>query len=69
MFVSTQRLDYADHSEEIASLNAILAPIQAMKPFPPELQPTVEAILARLSLLQLGEKAVLSLYDQREERR
>lgn len=68
-FISTQRLDYEDHGEEIASLNAILADIQSCQPFPAELKSTVEGILARLDHLMVAERAVLSIYDQREERR
>jgi chemotaxis regulatin CheY-phosphate phosphatase CheZ len=68
-FVHTQRLDYIDHSEEIASLNRVLADIQACQPFPPELQATVERLIARIDHLMLSSRAVLSTYDQHEERR
>ena len=62
MMVQTQRLEYQDHREEIASLNAILADIQATQPFPPSLQSTVERILVRLDTLMQAEKAVLKAF-------
>jgi hypothetical protein len=62
MMVQTQKLEYADHKDEIASLNKILADIQACQPFPPELAPTVMQILARLDFLMTAQKATLKLY-------
>ena len=62
MMVQTQELHYPDHKEEIASLNKILAEIQACQPFPPALQSTVEDILRRLEFLMTAEKATLKLY-------
>ena len=69
MMVQTQRLDYADNCEQISALNKILADIQRKGNFTPDLQETVDFILARLDHLMLGQKAHLSLYDQRVERR
>lgn len=68
MFIQTQRLDYPDHSEEIAFLNGILADIQSMKPFPSKLKPIVDRALARLDQLMVASKAQTRLYDPREER-
>ncbi len=62
-FVTTQRLDYADHTEEIASLNEILDTLRGTQ------SAAVTAILDRLAYLQQSSLARLSLYDQREERR
>jgi hypothetical protein len=65
-FVQTHRLDYADHSEEIVSLNRILKEIEeGARPLPPSLVKTVEYILARLDHLMVAQKAKLSVYDQR----
>ena len=66
--ITAQRLIYVDHEEEIASLNVILSQIQAKGVFAPELQPTVDHILARLDQLQTAQCAKLVCYDQREER-
>ena len=66
--ITTQRLVYAKHEEEIASLNAVLADIQAHGVFTPELQPTVDRILTRLDQLQTTTAAKLVRYDQWEER-
>jgi len=68
MYVTTQRLDYPDHAEEIAELNRTLADIQAMKPFPPELQPTVERLILRIDHLMVSSQPQVSIYDQREDR-
>lgn len=68
MFIQTQRIDYPDHREEIASLNSILADIQAKGTFAPELQPVVDKILARLDQLMIASQAQVRLYDPREER-
>ena len=62
MMIQTQELEYADHKEEIASLNKILADIQACQPFPPELQGTVTSILARIDYLMASSKPTLKLY-------
>ncbi len=62
-FVTTQRLDYADHTEEIASLNEILDTLRGTQ------SAAVTAILDRLAYLEQSSLARLSLYDQREERR
>jgi hypothetical protein len=62
MMIQTQKLEYQDHKDEIASLNKILADIQACQPFPPELTGTVMQILARLDFLMTAEKATLKLY-------
>jgi hypothetical protein len=62
-FVTTQRLDYADHTEEIASLNEMLDTLRGTQ------SAAVTAILDRLAYLQQSSLARLSLYDQREERR
>jgi hypothetical protein len=62
-FVTTQRLDYADHTEEIASLNEILDTLKGTN------SAAVTAILDRLAYLQQASLARLSLYDQREQRR
>lgn len=58
-FIATQRLEYRDHSEEIAALNRVLADIQASGDRP-DLTSTVKFILARLDLLMKAEKAVLA---------
>jgi len=68
MTITTQRLTYADHEDEIASLNAILAQLQAKGVFEPKLQPAVDQILERLDQLQTASTARLVRYDQREER-
>jgi len=62
--IQTQRLDYTDHSEEIASLNTILAGIQSSGDHP-ELSETIAHILERLDHLMTAQGARLSLYDQR----
>lgn len=64
MMIQTQRLEYHDHEEEIACLNAILADIPL--PHPPEMKPAVDRLLARLDLLMTADRAVLKLYDPRE---
>lgn len=69
MFVQTQRIDYPDHADEIASLNGILADIQAKGTFAPALQPVVEKILARLDHLMIASKAQVRVYDPWEEKR
>lgn len=67
MMLQTQRLEYPDHRDEIASLNRILAEIQAgSRPLPPSLVKTVEYIIARLDHLMTTDKARLKTYDQRE---
>jgi hypothetical protein len=68
MFIQTQRLDYADHREEIASLNHVLAQIQAGGT-QPELKPAIDSILARLERLQIASLATLSIYNQFEDHR
>jgi hypothetical protein len=69
MMIQTQRLEYPDHREEIASLNRILAEIEAgARPFPDNLVKTVEYILARLDHLMTAQNACLKIYDQRESR-
>jgi hypothetical protein len=66
MMIQTQRLEYPDHSEEIASLNAILAAIPL--PHTPEVKASVDLILARLDHLMTTQNAQLKFYDQRESR-
>ena len=65
MMIQTQRLEYQDHQEEIASLNKILADIQANGD-QPGLRATVEYIIDRLDQLMTTDKAVLKIYDQHE---
>jgi hypothetical protein len=65
--IQTQRLEYPDHKDEIASLNRILHEIEAgSRPLPPALVKTVEYILARLDHLMTSDAARLKIYDQRE---
>lgn len=65
--ITSMRLEYADHSEEIGSLNRILREIEGgTRPLPPALVKTVEYILARLDHLMVAQKACLKVYDQRE---
>jgi len=67
--IQTQRLEYPDHKEEIASLNRILREIElGSRPLPDNLVKTVEYILARLDLLMRTDTAQLKIYDQRESR-
>lgn len=67
MMVQTQKLEYPDHSEEIVSLNRILAEIEAgARPLPESLVKTVQFIIARLDHLMTTGKAKLKLYDQCE---
>lgn len=68
MMISTQKLEYPDHKEEIASLNAVLASLQFGYPlgYPARLQPTVLMIMERLDVLMTAQSAHLKLYDQRE---
>lgn len=66
MMLQTQRLEYADHKDEIASLNAILDAIPL--PHLPEVKASVDLILARLDRLMTAQNARLKLYDQRESR-
>lgn len=71
MMLSQQRLEYPDHSEEITTLNAILADIQFGYPqgHPPEMEATVRRLLARLDELMTTNKAVLKDYNQFEVHR
>lgn len=65
--IQTQRLEYPDHRDEIASLNRILSEIETgSRPLPPPLVKTVEFIIERLDHLMTTDKARLKLYDQRE---
>jgi hypothetical protein len=65
-FLTTMKLEYPDHSEEINSLNRILRGIEeGARPLPPGLIKTVEYILARLDHLMIAQKACLKVYDQR----
>jgi len=67
MMIQTQCLEYPDHSEEIASLNRILAEIEAgQRPLPDSLVKTVQFIITRLDHLMTTDKAKLKLYDQHE---
>lgn len=67
--IQTQRLEYADHSEEISTLNVILHDIESgPRPLSPHLVRTVERILARLDHLMTADTATLKIYDQRESR-
>jgi hypothetical protein len=68
MMVQTQKLEYPDHKEEIATLNEVLASLQFGYPqgFPERLQPTVTMILERLDQLMTAANARIKLYDQRE---
>lgn len=67
MMVQTQKLEYPDHKDEIASLNRILAEIEGgARPLPDALVKTVEYIIARLDHLMTTGKAKLKLYDQHE---
>jgi hypothetical protein len=69
MMIQTQRLEYPDHRDEIASLNRILAEIESgTRPLPDSLVKTVEYILGRLDHLMTAQGARLNLYDQREAR-
>jgi len=67
MFIHTQRIDYPDHTDEIAFLNGLLADMP--KPFPPEFKQVVEGILHRLDEMMLASQARVRPYDQNEERR
>lgn len=67
MFVQTQRIDYPDHSEEIAFLNKILDGLP--KPFPDVCAGLVAQVLARLDQLMVASQARVSLYDPREDSR
>lgn len=67
--IQTQKLEYPDHRDEIASLNRILAEIeQGAQPLPDNLVKTVTYILGRLDTLMTAQKAVLRIYDQHEQR-
>ena len=65
-FIMPMKLEYADHGEEIASLNRILKEIEeGARPLPQSLVKTVEYILARLDHLMTAQAATLKVYDQR----
>lgn len=64
-FIRQKFLSYADHDEEIASLNFILAQIQSSGTRP-DLSEAVAHILKRLDQLQQHSKATLRDYDQFE---
>jgi hypothetical protein len=66
-FLSQQKLEYPDHKDEIAFLNAVLAEIPL--PHPPEVKSSIDMILARLDLLMTTDKAVLKDYNQFEVHR
>ncbi len=55
-----QQLIYADHKEEIAWLNGMIADLP--KPVPPSMLPWVHRLLDRLDELMLAEKATLKDY-------
>jgi hypothetical protein len=63
MMIQTLRLDYTDNDAHISALNKILAGLP--KPYPPEMQETVDFILNRMIELQTAQVARLVLYDQR----
>jgi hypothetical protein len=65
-FIQTQRLDYADHRDEIAFLNSVIAALP--KPFPDVCRHAVELVLARIDHLMTCSSPTLSPYDPREER-
>ena len=70
MMIQTQKLEYPDHSQEIRTLNQVIAVIRANYPqgYPPQLHPTVGFVLKRLDELMMAQKAVLKVYDQHEQR-
>jgi hypothetical protein len=70
MMIQTYKLQYADHGEEITTLNKILASIQAHYPlgYPEGMHAAVIFMLARLDQLMSTDKATLKPYDQRESR-
>ncbi len=70
MMIQTQRLEYSEHTEEINTLNKILATVQANYPsgYPAEMHPAIALVLSRLDQLTSAEKATLRPYDQHESR-
>jgi hypothetical protein len=68
MMIQTQRLEYPDHRDEIASLNRILHEIETgSRPLPESLVKTVNYILARLDHLMTTSAARLKIYNQHDQ--
>ena len=67
MMIQTQRLEYERHSEEINTLNQILAVVQANYPsgYPAEMHPAIALVMSRLDQLMTAQNARLKIYDQR----
>lgn len=64
-FIVPHVLTYEDHSDEIASLNRLLASMQQRIP-DPAMKPHIDWILARIDWLMADSEPKLKVYDQRE---